>query len=302
MRPLRIMLVIILWLCLPWLAAAAEVSLSWDAPTLNEDGSPVTDLAGYDVHYGTSPGSYGTTLTHDTSTTAIVKELTPGVAYYFAVTAVDLSGNHSVYSNEVSAIPQDTMQTLVLIPTGDTFINLDNINYRIEPTIHTYTWPDQQVANAILMKFNLSALPTSAVLEAAALTLALVDSDPSGAPYRVSVHKVIGKNPNLNQATGYRASNASAWKANSCCYQKIPMAQANIGPVIDALSLDTVPGEKTWDVTALIEDWRATPSKNFGLLLNSDATQPRDRWRTFASREHPTAAWHPTLTLTYTLP
>ena len=38
----------------------------------------------------------------------------------------------------------------------------------------TYTWPDNQVANAILMKFDLSAIPTGAAVTDATLRLALV--------------------------------------------------------------------------------------------------------------------------------
>jgi len=31
--------------------------LSWTAPTENSDGSPLTDLAGYKIHYGSSHGN-----------------------------------------------------------------------------------------------------------------------------------------------------------------------------------------------------------------------------------------------------
>ena len=35
-----------------------EISLSWTAPTQNEDGSPLTDLAGYKIYYGQASGQY----------------------------------------------------------------------------------------------------------------------------------------------------------------------------------------------------------------------------------------------------
>lgn len=38
-------------------ASGSSVTLSWDAPTKNEDGSDLTDLLGYKVYYGTSPSS-----------------------------------------------------------------------------------------------------------------------------------------------------------------------------------------------------------------------------------------------------
>src|SRR5258705_3518776 len=36
-------------------AEAASLSLGWNAPTTNADGTPLTDLAGYHVYLGTSP-------------------------------------------------------------------------------------------------------------------------------------------------------------------------------------------------------------------------------------------------------
>ncbi len=38
--------------------SAGDATLSWDPPTTNADGTPLTDLAGYRIYYGTSSGSY----------------------------------------------------------------------------------------------------------------------------------------------------------------------------------------------------------------------------------------------------
>ena len=98
-----------------------SVSLTWDTPTTNEDGSCLTDLSNYKVYYGTSTGDY---VTHDTvslgssslscvdtglptgcgnilSCTYTVQGLTDG-AWHFVVTANDFSGNESFYSNETT--------------------------------------------------------------------------------------------------------------------------------------------------------------------------------------------------------
>ena len=45
--------IIVGFLCLVQDAFSAEVTLSWDPPTTNADGTPLTDLAGYKVYYGT---------------------------------------------------------------------------------------------------------------------------------------------------------------------------------------------------------------------------------------------------------
>ena len=76
-------------------------TLSWDAPTTNTDGTDLTDLAGYKIHYGTSPGTYDSVIDVAKVTTYTVSDLTPA-AYYFVVTAYDEEGNESDYSNEVS--------------------------------------------------------------------------------------------------------------------------------------------------------------------------------------------------------
>ena len=81
------------------------VTLSWVAPTQNTDGSPLIDLAGYNVHYGNASQQYTTTIkvTNPGLTTYVVDNL-PAGTYYFAVTAYDSSGTESPLSSEVSTI------------------------------------------------------------------------------------------------------------------------------------------------------------------------------------------------------
>lgn len=76
-------------------------TLTWDPPTTNADGTPLTDLAGYKIYYGTSSGNYTKVIDVGDVTTYKVEGLNPGT-YYFTVTAYDISGNESGYSNEVS--------------------------------------------------------------------------------------------------------------------------------------------------------------------------------------------------------
>jgi hypothetical protein len=80
-----------------------SVTLTWNAPTKNADGTPLVDLAGYKVYYRSSSGNYSQNINVGDVTTKTVSNLTDGLDYYFAVTAYDISGNESGYSNEVSA-------------------------------------------------------------------------------------------------------------------------------------------------------------------------------------------------------
>ena len=81
---------------------AADATLSWDEPITNSDGTPLTDLAGYKLYYGTTSGSYSDNIDVGSVTTYQITNLTDGLTYYFAVIAYDTSGNESDYSNEVS--------------------------------------------------------------------------------------------------------------------------------------------------------------------------------------------------------
>jgi Malectin domain/Bacterial TSP3 repeat len=80
---------------------AARVSLSWNAPTTNQNGTSLTDLAGHKVHYGLAPRSYNVTADVGLATSAVLSDLEAGQTYYFAVTAYDTSGNQSALSDEV---------------------------------------------------------------------------------------------------------------------------------------------------------------------------------------------------------
>jgi hypothetical protein len=81
--------------------ATASTTLSWTAPTLNEDGSALTDLAGYRIYYGKSSRNYSNTIQIDDPgmTTYVVENLSPDT-YYFAATAFNESGVESRYSGE----------------------------------------------------------------------------------------------------------------------------------------------------------------------------------------------------------
>jgi hypothetical protein len=77
------------------------VTLAWDAPTTNEDGTPIDDLGGFKVYVGSSSGQYSRVLDPGNVTDFTVEALSAG-AHFFAVTAYDLSGNESAFSNEVA--------------------------------------------------------------------------------------------------------------------------------------------------------------------------------------------------------
>jgi hypothetical protein len=81
---------------------AGTISLAWDPPTTNADGSPLTDLAGYKIYYGTAFGTYDHSIDVGNVTTYTLTGLAQGQTYYIAVIAYDTSNNQSGFSNEAS--------------------------------------------------------------------------------------------------------------------------------------------------------------------------------------------------------
>jgi hypothetical protein len=77
-----------------------SVTVSWSPPTQNTDGTPLTDLSGYRIRYGTNAAALTHTVSIDNAgmSTYVVEGLAPAT-WYFAVTAVTSSGAESALSN-----------------------------------------------------------------------------------------------------------------------------------------------------------------------------------------------------------
>ncbi|MGH8201217.1 MAG: fibronectin type III domain-containing protein [Steroidobacteraceae bacterium] len=88
----------------PPTGSSADVTLNWMPPTENTNGTALTNLAGYDIHYGTSSGDYTqkVSVSNPGIATYVVDNLTPGT-YYFSVGAVNSQGVESPLSSEVAA-------------------------------------------------------------------------------------------------------------------------------------------------------------------------------------------------------
>lgn len=87
--------------------ATGSATLSWTSPTVNSDGSPLTDLAGYKIYWGTSPGGYtqSARIENPGITTYMVEQLTPGT-WYFAASAFNAMDVESQLTNPASKVVQ----------------------------------------------------------------------------------------------------------------------------------------------------------------------------------------------------
>ena len=80
--------------------ATGSATLSWIPPTTNANGTTLTNLAGYLVHYGTNAASLAETITiaNPGISTYVISNLSPGT-WFFSVTAFNTSKVESNFSN-----------------------------------------------------------------------------------------------------------------------------------------------------------------------------------------------------------
>jgi hypothetical protein len=84
-------------------AATGSVTVSWVRPTQNTDGSPLADVAGYKLYYGTSRNYLQRVIDiKDPSATSYTMKNLPPYTYYFAITAYNSRGVESKRSNIAS--------------------------------------------------------------------------------------------------------------------------------------------------------------------------------------------------------
>jgi len=84
---------------IPSAFASHEPPLVWDPNT-------ESDLKGYNIYIGTQPGIYDSpnspTFVDKAFNSTSIENLQEGETYYFAITAVDISGNESGPSEEIT--------------------------------------------------------------------------------------------------------------------------------------------------------------------------------------------------------
>jgi hypothetical protein len=84
--------------------SSTVVTLGWVAPTQNSNGTPITGLAGYKIHYGNASEDYTqvVSISNPSLSRYVLDSLSSGT-YYFAITAYNAQGIESPLSGEISA-------------------------------------------------------------------------------------------------------------------------------------------------------------------------------------------------------
>ena len=86
-------------------SASGSLTVTWNPPLTNTDGSTLTDLAGYKVYRGTQSGQYSQVVEigNPGVTSYTLDQLPTGVTHFVVITSMDESGNESAPSEEVVA-------------------------------------------------------------------------------------------------------------------------------------------------------------------------------------------------------
>ena len=266
----------------------APVSIEFSAAGSSDSDGSITQYA---WNFGDGTTTTGETAAHTYET--------PGT-YTVTLTVTDDKGADDSETAQIE-VKQGYTYTWVLGEnsasdlTGtcdDTYININTENYADSDSLRTYTWPTDEAANAIIMKWNLSALPQDAEIQSATLELYLKEARGDD-PYEISAHRIVGVDPIIDACTGETFDGTSPWTNNTS------LAQDNIAPAVSVTVIDTAAGFKAWDITGIAQAWIEIPGENHGVLLNADTTAASDSFRYFASSQAADKAVRPRLTITF---
>ena len=111
--------------------SAGQIKLVWN-PLTGADGTPLTDVAGYKIYWGTSPGTYTNSVDVGNVRTYTLDGLAEGQIYFIGITAYDTLHSQSAYSNEVVGVNL----TVVTNPPG-LQVMADSVAYT---TPRTFFW------------------------------------------------------------------------------------------------------------------------------------------------------------------
>jgi hypothetical protein len=99
------LLVILTGLTVVETARSGNIVLSWQP-------SASSVVAGYDVYFGTTSGTYPYRVDAGNSSSVTLSNLAPGVTYYLSATAYDANGNQSALSQEIAYVVPEVLSLM----------------------------------------------------------------------------------------------------------------------------------------------------------------------------------------------
>jgi len=277
--------------------SATDVSIDDDLSWTAGSGSTSSD-----VYFGTdSTPDSGEYMGNQAGTTFELGTMDNDMTYYWRIDEVNAQGTTTgvvwSFTTEAGITEEfgDAVNTDYPGTIEDTFTNVGDpdTNKSTLTQLNTYTWPADTIANTTIIKWDLSAIPTSATVIDA--TLYLYQFETAGdTSYDIPVHKIVNVNPVISSLTWNSYDGTNSWTGGG------DGGQSDTAAAEDTQAVNSTNNEyKTWSVTNMAQDWVSTPSSNYGMLVNSDDVATIDSKRTFASTEAVDASTRPKLIVTY---
>ncbi len=265
------------------------------------------DAASHDVYFGTDSTPDASEFQgYQIETTFDPGTLNYATTYYWRIDEVNTAGTTTgaVWSFTTapagSSVIEEFGDALTTNHPGtveDTWCRSgSNNNYSTATQLNTYTWPVNNVANLIIIKWYLSAIPTNATIVDATLYLYQIGTA-GDSFYDIPVHKIVNVDPVITTCTWNTYDGTNSWTAGGDGGQGDTAAAEAIQAVNS-----TNNQYKLWTVTNMVADWVSAPTNNYGMLLNSDGVASVDSCRYFASSEAVDASTRPRLVIAYTIP
>jgi len=206
------------------------------------------------------------------------------------VLAVNYSVPTSTPSPTVAATPTRLPNSASLSTTDDTYISswLPDGQFGQEAQL----WVRQGDVIASLLRFDLSTLPSNAVVQQAHLQVYVVERSNANT-LTISAYRVLRYWDGL-QATWQRALTNQTWSTAGCN----GAGTDRLADPSRTVTLDAVGHWVTLDLTDMVQYWAAHPGENYGLALKGGASSVSVGYA-LASNDHPQAAARPRLVVRY---
>lgn len=165
-------------------------------------------------------------------------------------------------------LPGAVQRTFTLEATQDAFISsaFPNTNFGATQNLNLGWQLNGQEAMRILLQFDLSAIPTNAVVNSARWELFQFQSIPVN-----------------DGSMDFRAQfMTQSWNQSSVTWNNANFLGGQ------SLPIGTVPSSVGWqsgDARGVVQAWLSGAQSNLGLLITGDEVPSRGRWRSFRSRE-----------------
>ena len=192
------------------------------------------------------------------------------------------------------ALLNSTADILELLPAADTTLHETAPQNNMGAHTHVAIGETAQLNAARgLFRYDLSAIPTNAIVTSVSITFhlpALNRLDPSGSLY--SVHRIqrpwaegnktglLGSPAAAGEATWLHSAHPTTWNSPGGDFAPAASATQILGPSPGAYSVESTAG-----LVSDVQSWLTNATHNFGWLLKVADESTRQSARQFASRE-----------------